>query len=123
MRNLQNKKLVSIEDNNLINEIASEAKNELIADEIQQKSEDVKNVILQEFQSLDKFAQKSLLLWLGLQINQNDFLQLLNLEKQYQVARYFQRSIKTILKAFIKNYMSEKLTDFVKINLIILKNI
>lgn len=104
VRNLQNKRLVSIEEHNYINEIASESTNELIVEETQQESIEVKNIILQEFQALDKSAQKSLLLWLGLEINQNDFLMFLHLEKQYQVARHFQKEIKTILKAFIKHY-------------------
>ncbi|MGB3758351.1 MAG: hypothetical protein WBA07_18555 [Rivularia sp. (in: cyanobacteria)] len=104
VRNLQSKRLVSIEEHNYINEIAAESTNEMIAEETQQQSKDVKNIILEEFQALDKISQKSLLLWLGLEINQNDFLEILNLEKQYQVARHFQRHIKTILKAFIKRY-------------------
>ncbi|WP_414621465.1 hypothetical protein [Calothrix sp. CCY 0018] len=110
VRNLQSKRLVSIEEHNYINEIAAESTNELIEEETQQQSKEVRNIILKEFQGLEKSEQKSLLLWLGLEINQNDFLEILNLEKQYQVARYFQRSIKTILKAFIKRYsdISEK---------------
>lgn len=104
VRNLQSKRLVSIEEHNYINEIAAESTNEMIAEESQQQSKEVRNIILEEFQALEKSAQKSLLLWLGLEINQNDFLEMLNLEKQYQVARHFQRYIKTILKAFIKRY-------------------
>lgn len=104
VRNLQNKRLVSIEEHNYINEIASESENEIIAEESQQQSKEVSDIILEEFRALEKIAQKSLLLWLGLEINQNDFLEMLNLEKQYQVARHFQRYIKTILKAFIQRY-------------------
>jgi hypothetical protein len=104
VRNFQSKRLVSIEEHNYINEIAAESTNEIIAEETQQQSKEVRNIILEEFQALEKSAQKSLLLWLGLEINQNDFLEMLNLEKQYQVARHFQRYIKTILKAFIKRY-------------------
>lgn len=104
VRNLQSKRLVSIEEHNYINEIAAESTSEVIAEETQQQSKEVRNIILEEFQALEKCAQKSLLLWLGLEINQNDFLEMLHLEKQYQVARHFQRYIKTILKAFIKRY-------------------
>ena len=104
VRNLQNKRLVSIEEHNYINEIASESRNELILSEMHQESIEIKNIIQQELDALDKTAQKSLLLWLGLEINQNDFLEFLQLEKQYQVARHFQRYIKTILKAFVKHY-------------------
>ena len=104
VRNLQSKRLVSIEEHNYINEIAAEYTNEMIAEETQQQSKEVRNIILEEFRALEKTAQQSLLLWLGLEINQNDFLSFLNLEKQYQVARHFQRYIKTILKAFIKRY-------------------
>ena len=104
VRNLQSKRLVSIEEHNYINEIAAESTNEAIAEETQQQSKEVRNIILEEFQTLEKSAQRLLLLWLGLEINQNDFLEMLNLEKQYQVARHFQRYLKTILKAFIKRY-------------------
>lgn len=104
VRNLQSKRLVSIEEHNYINEIAAESTNEIIAEETQQQSKEVRNMILEEFQALEKSAQNSLLLWLGLEINQNDFLEMLSLEKQYQVARHFQRYIKTILKAFIQRY-------------------
>ncbi len=104
VRNLQSKRLVSIEEHNYINEIAAESTNELIEEETQQQSKEVRNILVEEFQALEKSDQKSLLLWLGLEINQNDFLEILNLEKQYQVARHFQRSIKIILKAFIKRY-------------------
>ncbi|MGB6296625.1 MAG: hypothetical protein WBF90_10605 [Rivularia sp. (in: cyanobacteria)] len=104
VRNLQSKRLVSIEEHNYINEIAAESTNEIIAEETQQQSKEIRKIILEEFQALEKSAQNSLLLWLGLEINQNDFLEMLNLEKQYQVARHFQRYIKTILKAFIKRY-------------------
>ena len=109
VRNLHNKQLVSIEEHNYINEIASESNNELIAEETQAASQDIKNILLQEFEKLEKIAKKSLLLWLGLEINQNDFLQLLNLEKQYQVTRYFQRNLKIILKGFIKLYSENSL--------------
>ncbi|MDY6899592.1 MAG: hypothetical protein SWZ49_16165 [Cyanobacteriota bacterium] len=104
VRNLQSKRLVSIEEHNYINEIVAESTDEMIAEETQQQSKEVKDIISEEFRALDKTAQQSLLLWLGLEINQNDFLGFLNLEKQYQVARHFQRYIKTILKAFIKRY-------------------
>jgi len=104
VRNLQSKRLVSIEEHNYINQIPSSSENEIIVEETQQESVEVRNIILEEFHALEKIAQKSLLLWLGLEINQNDFLQMLNLEKQYQVARHFQRYIKTILKAFIQRY-------------------
>jgi len=104
VRNLQSKRLVSIEEHNYINEIVAESTDEMIAEETQQQSKEVRDIILEEFRALEKTAQQSLLLWLGLEINQNDFLEFLNLEKQYQVARHFQRYIKTILKAFIKRY-------------------
>ena len=109
VRNLQSKRLVSIEEHNYINEIAAESTNEAIAEERQEQSKEVRNIIVEEFQTLEKSAQRLLLLWLGLEINQNDFLATLNLEKQYQVARHFQKYIKTILKAFIKRYSNNVL--------------
>jgi hypothetical protein len=56
------------------------------------------------------------MLWLGLGINQTDFLSVLNLQKQYQVTRQFQRYLKTILKAvvnsaYIQAYWRETRTE------------
>ena len=64
--------------------------------------QELKDTILKSFHSLDQNAQIHLLLWLGLEINQTDFIPLLNLQKQYQVARHFQRHQKTILKQVIR---------------------
>ena len=87
----------------------------VIQEEKQEEFIQVKNLILKEFKALDELAQKSLLLWRGLGINQEDFLPLLKLEKQYQVARQFQGYQKTILKSVVKfcfqNYLNKNLTE------------
>ena len=98
----------------------------LIQQEKQEELTQLKNVILQEFKALDKIAQNSLILWLGLGINQQDFLPLLKLKKQYQVARQFQAYQKTILKSVVKfgwqNYLHKNLTEK-EINQIINENL
>ena len=47
VRNLQSKRLVSIEEHNYINEIAWESENKMIAEETQQQSKEVRNIILE----------------------------------------------------------------------------
>ena len=86
-----------------------------IKEEESDKLAQINKIILREFKALDALAQKSLLLWLGLRINQEDFLLLLQLEKQYQVARKFQGDQKTILKALVQfsfqHYLGQNLSD------------
>lgn len=100
VRNKTNLKSISMEEpgtgelvdstsNPLESVVKQETSNELI---------EFRKVILQELEALDNLAKQSLLLWLGLGINQEDFLGILNLSKQYQVARKFQGYQKAILK-------------------------
>ena len=67
--------------------------------------EDVQNesrdVVLSAFNSLEPLAQSSLVLWLGLNINQSDFLDVLAVKKQFQVARQFQRYQRVMLKVIV----------------------
>lgn len=65
------------------------------------------NTILTSFNSLDDNDQANLFLWLGLEINQIDFIARLDLQQQYQVTRYFQRHQKNILKKVIQTSNSQ----------------
>jgi len=56
-----------------------------------------RGLILEALNAIEPVGSLSLLLWLGLDINQNDFLVSFDLEKQYQIARQFQRYQKEIL--------------------------
>ena len=104
VRNSQQICSVSLENHGTgeINDLVSNPFEMVIKEEERNELTQIKRIILQEFKALDTLAQKSLLLWLGLGINQEDFPFLLNLEKQYQVARKFQSHQKTILKAVVK---------------------
>jgi hypothetical protein len=117
VRNKTNLKSVSMEEpgtgelvdstsNPLESAVKQETSNELI---------EFRKVILQELEALDNLAKQSLLLWLGLGINQEDFLGILNLSKQYQVARKFQGYQKVILKNLsqftFKNYKQTILSE------------
>lgn len=82
------------------------------ADQLQQieKSKQLQNLtntILTSFYALDQNDRVNLLLWLGLEINQIDFIARLDLQQQYQVTRYFQRHQKNILKKVIQTSNSQ----------------
>ncbi|WP_139240512.1 hypothetical protein [Geitlerinema sp. PCC 9228] len=82
----------------------------LASTEEQERLQGIKKVIWQRFQQLDSRTQTCLQLWLGLGFNQSDFLTFLNLKKQYQVARHFQRFQKELLKAVFE-YLSQQQPD------------
>lgn len=60
------------------------------------------DVVLSAFKSLEAVGQSSLILWLGLEINQVDFADVLNVRKQYQVARLFQRYQRIMLREVVR---------------------
>ena len=103
-RNSQHIRSRSLEDYGTgeITDLVSNPFEMVIKEEERNELTQIKTTILREFKALDALAQKSLLLWLGLGINQEDFLSLLKLEKQYQVTRKFQSYQKTILKAVVQ---------------------
>jgi hypothetical protein len=109
VRSSQNKKFVSIEDRSDLTDLTSNSLDELIDKEANEELEQLKNIIIQEFEALDELAKKCLLLWLGLGISQTDFLFLFNFSKQYQVARQFQRYQKKILINAIRYYYDRHL--------------
>ena len=65
--------------------------------EEQEQLNTYRELILEALNGIEPVGSISLLLWLGLDINQNDFLASFDLKKQYQVARQFQRYQKEIL--------------------------
>lgn len=87
----------------------------VIEQETKEEFAQLRHLILQAFKSLEKTGQNCLLLWLGLGINQQDFLEVLQLDKQYQVARKFQSYQKTILKSVVSLtfsvYLNQKPTE------------
>ena len=120
------KQFVSLEEPSVMGKLVDLEPDRLLQAEKQIHLEELKNTILTSFQALTPSSQTNLLLWLGLEINQIDFTSLLNLEKQYQVTRYFQRHQKNILKQVIQvlssKYSSEKI-GVEKLNRLCLDNL
>jgi hypothetical protein len=96
VRNKTSLQSISIEDQGTgeIIDFTSNPLETLLKQEDKQELIEIKTLILQELESLDEVAKQSLILWMGLGINQEDFLGILNLTKQYQV------SFKAIKKRF-----------------------
>jgi hypothetical protein len=77
-----------------------------IGEEQQQDFLEVRQAVEKVLDKLDKKAYQGLLLSLGLDINQSDLAALLGVEKQYQVARQFQRYQRIILRELTQFYQS-----------------
>ncbi|NBD15040.1 MAG: hypothetical protein GVY04_02500 [Cyanobacteria bacterium] len=75
--------------------------------EEQEKLTEYRSLILEALSAIEPIGSLSLLLWLGLEINQRDFLTSFGLQKQYQVARQFQRYQKEILTFVCKTYLKK----------------
>jgi len=108
VQDYQNRTVVSLDapvdsTSNLLSHQTYDPLEEVIDVESEQELGHIREIILQAFAALDPLAKKTLMLWLGLGINQTDFLSVLNLQKQYQVTRQFQRHLKTILKAVVNS--------------------
>lgn len=67
-----------------------------------------RELILEALSAIEPIGSLSLLLWLGLDINQKDFIASFGLQKQYQVARQFQRYQKDILKFMFQSYLEKQ---------------
>ena len=87
--------------NSEVSDLRSNPLEVVIEQETKEEFAQLRHLILQAFKSLEKTGQNCLLLWLGLGVNQQDFLKVLQLDKQYQVARKFQSHQKTILKSVV----------------------
>lgn len=115
VRSAQNRQTLSLDDSNLNIELATNSVDELIQEESQQELVQMRNVIIKAFEALEKLAKTTLLLWLGLGINQSDFTKIFLLEKQYQIARQFQRYQKKVLinaiKSYYQNHLAKSLTE------------
>ena len=94
-----------------VSDLGSNPLEMVIEQETKEEFAQLRHLIVQAFKSLEKTGQNCLLLWLGLGINQQDFLKVLQLDKQYQVARKFQAHQKTILKSVVSYSFSEYLNQ------------
>ena len=110
VRMSQQRNSVSLDEYGEITDIASNPLEVVIQEEEKDELTQVRTIILKEFTALDQLAQTSLRLWLGLGINQEDFIELLGFKKQYQVARQFQRYFKRILKAVVTFYFQDAMS-------------
>ncbi len=74
----------------------------------------IRSIIAKSFVALPDAAQKTLKLWFGLELTQNDILlvigQLVGLQKQYEVSRKIKQYKKPLLKALIQE-LSEKFPE------------
>jgi hypothetical protein len=115
VRNAQNRQTISLDNSNNYIELATNSVDELIEEESQQELVQMRQVIIQAFEALEQLAKTTLLLWLGLGISQSDFTKIFSLEKQYQIARQFQRYQKkaliNALKTYYQNYLAKSLSE------------
>ena len=109
------KQFISIEEPNIAVNLGNYEPDQLLQTEKQTHLAELENTILDSFHSLNQNVKTSLLLWLGLEINQIDLIALLDLQKQYQVTRYFQRQQKKILKKTICVLLSKYSAESISI--------
>ena len=109
------KKFVSLEETNVTIKLVDLEPDRLLQGENQIHLEELRKTISTGFHSLAPSVQTNLLLWLGLEINQIDFIALLGLQKQYQVTRYFQKHQKKILKQVVQVLSSKYLSENINI--------
>lgn len=125
IRIYQNKELVSLELEPDLTKFSLFTDN-LVHIEDREELNNFKKTILNEFNALERTGRIALLLWLGLNLNQADFLPFLNLKHQYQVARLFKRYQKNLLqkvtKVYWQSYSSEPISEK-KVNEIVLENL
>jgi hypothetical protein len=95
-------KIVDVTSNPLETYLKQEEKKEL---------KEVRELIVQSVNSLDDWERKSLILWLGLGINQEDFFEMLAVEQQFQVSRKFQTFQKAVFKPVIESLFQKQLAQ------------
>lgn len=95
-------KIIDVTSNPLESSLKQEEKKEL---------KEVRELIVQSLNSLDDWARKSLILWLGLGINQGDFFEMLAVEQQFQVSRKFQTFQKLVFKPVIESLFQKELAQ------------
>jgi uncharacterized protein YacL (UPF0231 family) len=104
IRNHQNRKSVPWE--NLHQEIESshDSLDLINYTEVNEEFNEIKVIIQEEFSSLS-LSHKIILLWLGLEIKQTDFIEFLGVKQQFQVSRELKKYLKNILKAIVKKVL------------------
>ncbi len=112
IRNYQNRTFVDLD--NVHQDLTTTANSlDLLSQSEEYKQfEQLRNIVVKEFEPLD-LAHKVILLWLGLEINQADFRELLQCEQQFQVSRQLTKYLKNILKAIVQKVLtnSSQLTN------------
>lgn len=100
IRNHQNRESVPIE--NLHQEIESphDSLDLINYAEVNEEFNEIKKIIQAEFSPLS-LSHKIILLWLGLEIKQTDFIDFLGVQQQFQVSRELKKYLKNILKAIV----------------------
>lgn len=101
------------------NDLTTDPLNKLIeTEEVLSQNEEIeqiRSIIARTFLGLPDTAQKTLKLWLGLELTQSDILllfgQLLGLQKQYEVSRKIKQYKKPLLKALIQE-LSERFPKY-----------
>lgn len=113
VRNYQNNQTSSLENQKEIETVDDNSIDLLVEEEEKQEFSELRKMVLQQLENLASTAKKSLLLWLGLDIKQRDFISFLQLKAQFQVSREFKRYLQNILKSVMKIYLpkNKQITD------------
>ena len=101
IRHQQKRQSISLD--NLSQELESRSNSLDLITQVEENEEfrEIKVMINEEFLPLS-LSHKIILLWLGLEIKQTDFIDFLGLKQQFQVSRELKKYLKNILKAIVK---------------------
>ena len=125
IRIYQNKELVSLELQPNLSRFSSFTDN-LVEIEEKEELKEFKQIILNEFETLERKGRIALLLWVGLNLNQACLLSFLGLKQQYQVARLFKRLKKNLLQKVVQTYWQSRFSEPMsekRVNEIVLENL
>ena len=100
IRNHQSRQSISLDNLNKELESSSNSLDLISQDDANEEFTQVKLIIQEEFSPLS-LSHKIILLWLGLEIKQTDFIDFLGVKQQFQVSRELKKYLKNILKAII----------------------
>lgn len=120
IRNTQQKRFIPLEniENNLQSEHTTITDNDLVQQEKKSSLDLMKIMVKDNFWKIETKMRNCLLLWLGLDVNQQDFIKIFDCQKQYQIARLFQRHQRILFKKMISSYNNSKMsTNFKKDNI------
>ncbi len=116
IRNYQNRQFVSLDTLNKELEARNDSLDLISQVEDNKEFSQIKGMIQLEF-SKKSISHQVILLWLGLEIKQTDFIQILGVKEQFQVSREFKKYLKNILKEIItKVFISQPEMTTKKIN-------